>query len=255
MILSKSYKEIMDKIYVDDAMKQRILQNIEKEQEKQAEQEDIKDSTESNNRQNISGNRIFSYKRFSVCAAAILLIFCFASHFGIAGISAIFNSGGTYQNNMASDNEQDLVSEEDTGTMSMMDTVPGVTQYSSAKELSEKIGFTISDLPSSLIPFKISETIYSDYGDGLAEIEYDGEKQQNVVYRKQSKPNEEDISGDYTGYNDVITVKIQSVTVHLNGNQGQYNLATWSKGNYSYSLSFSDEITEKNFKKILERII
>ena len=32
MILSKSYKEVINKIHVDDAMKQRILQNIEQEQ-------------------------------------------------------------------------------------------------------------------------------------------------------------------------------------------------------------------------------
>lgn len=259
MILSKSYKEIMDKIYVDDAMKQRILQNIEQAQAEQTEQTgktDIKagDSSDSDNRQDIFHHRVFSYKRLSVCAAAILLIFCFTSYFGISGISTIFNTGGTHQSNVASDNKKDSETEENTGMMSM-DTVPGINQYSSAKELSEEMGFTISDIPSSLIPFKITETVYSDYGDGLAEIEYNGGKKQNVVYRKQSLPNEEDISGDYTGYSDVITVKIQSINVRLSGEQGKYNLATWSKGNYSYSLDFSDELTEKNFKTILKSIM
>lgn len=295
--MSKSYKEIMDKIYVDDAMKQRILQKVEQEQKKQrilqntekeqkkqgipqnTKQEqrkqgipqntDQKDSSTGNSRKQ-GMSHYFHYKKLSVCVAAAVLIFCLTSYFGVL---TILQPGRIHQHNMASDNKKDSLSaadkkdensnnissddantedelnageESDTGSISM-DAIPEISQYSSAKELSQKIGFTISDIPSSLIPFKVSERTYYDCGDGLAEIQYYSDTAQSVVYRKQSVPNS-DISGDYTEYSDVITVKVQSMDICLKGEKGKYNLATWSKGKYSYSLYLSDGITEKEFK-------
>ena len=125
------------------------------------------------------------------------------------------------------------------------------TEYSSAKELSENIGFQIKDIPTKILPYKISEKQYYNYGDGLAEIQYVSEKAQYIVYRKQSISNA-DISGDYSEYSDIATVKIRSFDIRLKGEKGKYNLATWSKGSYSYSLYFSDAITEKNFQNILK---
>lgn len=325
MILSKSYKEIMDKIYVDDAMKQRILQNIEQELKEQRisqnieqeskeqrifqnmeqgskeqgiaqnmeqeskeqriaqnmEQEPKEQRTTQNIEQDkyfIGKNRkkhIFHYKKISVYAAAILLIFCFTSYFGM---STILHTNGVNQHNVASNNKKDSKSvnadakdtdsnqlnsdtidtedeantdaESDTGTLST-EAAHGIDQYSSAKELSQKVGFNISDIPSSLIPFKISEKIYSDCGDGLAEIQYYSDKADNVIYHKQTVANA-DISGDYTEYSKITTIKIRSTNICLKGEKNKYNLATWSKGNYSYSLYFSEAITEKKFQNILK---
>lgn len=334
MILSKSYKEIMDKIYVDDAMKQRILQNIEQELKEQRisqnmeqepkeqrifqnmEQESKEQRTTQNIEQkpkeqratqNIEQNKyfigknrkkhIFHYKKISVYAAAILLIFCFTSYFGM---STILHTNGVNQHSVASNNKKDSKSanadakdtesnsanpttknidsesantrdtdsnqlnsdtidtedeantaaESDTGTLSA-EAAYGIDQYSSAKELSQKVGFTISDIPSSLIPFKISEKIYSDCGDGLAEIQYYSDKADNVIYHKQTVANA-DISGDYTEYSKITTIKIRSTNICLKGENNKYNLATWSKGNYSYSLYFSEAITEKKFQNILK---
>lgn len=292
MILSKSYKEIMDKIYVDDAMKQRILQNIEREQiEKQIpeniEQKQTEFFTSNSEKKHIF--HYFHYRKMPVCAA-ILLIFCFASYFGV---STILHTGEANQHNVTSDNKKDSLSanvdtkdtdsksanadtkdtdsnqlnsdtintedeanmgeDSDMGNPSM-EAAYGINQYSSAKKLSQKVGFNISDIPSSLIPFKISEKIYSDCGDGLAEIQYYSDKADNVVYRKQTVTNA-DVSGDYTEYSDTITVQVQSTDVCLKGEQDGYNLATWSKGDYSYSLYFLNGISEKTFENILKNII
>ena len=54
MILSKSYKEVINKIHVDDAMKQRILQNIEQEQR----------SSSKDNRGEKNIFHYFQYKKF-----------------------------------------------------------------------------------------------------------------------------------------------------------------------------------------------
>ena len=261
MILSKSYKEVINKIHVDDAMKQRILQNIEQEQR----------SSSKDNRGEKNIFHYFQYKKLSVCAAVVVLLLCCVFYFGT---STILQPDTANQHNLASANKKDSLSaradrkeadsddvssdaanaedefntgEESDAGSEFMDMLPDMNQYSSATELSRKIGFTISDIPSSLIPFKISERTYSDYGDGLAEIQYFSDTEQSITYRKQSISNA-DISGDYTKYSDVITVRIQSVTVCLKGKKGKYNLAIWSKGKYSYSLYFSNGITEKEFK-------
>ena len=339
MILSKSYKEIMEKIYVDDAMKQRILQNIEQEPKEQRipqnieqklkeqrttqnmeqelkeqrttqnmeqelkeqrttqniEQEQNKYFTDKNGKKHIF--HYFYYRKISVYAAAILIIFCFTSYFGM---SAILHTNGVDQHKVASDNKKDstlentdakdtdsksanantknidsesantsdtdsdqlnsdtmdaedeanTAAESDTETLSTKVT-HGINQYSSAKELSQKVGFTISDIPSSLIPFKISEKIYADCGDGLAEIQYYSDKADNVIYHKQTAANA-DVSGDYTEYSKITTIRVRSTNICLKGENNKYNLATWSKGNYSYSLYFSEAITEKAFQNILK---
>ena len=64
----------------------------------------------------------------------------------------------------------------------------------------------------------------------------------------------DDNSGDYNSYSTVkvITVNMDSVT--LKGNDGNYNLAVWSKGEYSYSLRFTETVTEEAVKQIVEEI-
>ena len=178
MILSKSYKEVINKIHVDDAMKQRILQNIEQEQR----------SSSKDNRGEKNIFHYFQYKKLSVCAAVVVLLLCCVFYFGT---STILQPDTANQHNLASANKKDSLSaradrkeadsddvssdaanaedefntgEESDAGSEFMDMLPDMNQYSSAKELSKKIGFTISDIPSSLIPFKISERTYSDYG-------------------------------------------------------------------------------------------
>ena len=69
MILSKSYKEVINKIHVDDAMKQRILQNIEQEQR----------SSSKDNRGEKNIFHYFQYKKLSVCAAVVVCCFAVSS--------------------------------------------------------------------------------------------------------------------------------------------------------------------------------
>ena len=294
----------MEKIYVDDAMKQRILQNIEQEPKEQRttqnieqepkeqripqnieqepkeqrilqniEQEQNKYFTDKNGKKHIF--HYFQYKKLSVCAAVVVLLLCCVFYFGT---STILQPDTANQHNLASANKKDSLSaradrkeadsddvssdaanaedefntgEESDAGSEFMDMLPDMNQYSSAKELSRKIGFTISDIPSSLIPFKISERTYSDYGDGLAEIQYYNDKADNVIYHKQTAANA-DVSGDYTEYSKITTIRVRSTNICLKGENDKYNLATWSKGNYSYSLYFSEAITEKAFQNILK---
>ena len=120
--------------------------------------------------------------------------------------------------------EANTAAESETETL-CTEAAHGINQYSSAKELSQKVGFTISDISSSLIPFKISEKIYADCGDGLAEIQYYSDKVDNVIYHKQTAANA-NVSGDYTEYSKITTIRVCSINICLKGENNKYNLAT-----------------------------
>lgn len=107
-------------------------------------------------------------------------------------------------------------------------------QVSSRKELSKLVGFPVAEAGS--LPFEIKESSYYAYQQEMAEIVYKGDRQQAVF--RMSIGNE-DNSGDYTVYEDEIELETGGMTVHLKGADGQYVLAVWSDGQYSYSLSLS----------------
>ena len=128
-------------------------------------------------------------------------------------------------------------------------TAPVLLNAASAMELSEMVGFGVADIPSLMSAS--DKTTYMALGKELAEIKYNSDSQ-TVTFRKSAKM--DDNSGDYNSYSTVkvITVNMDSVT--LKGNDGNYNLAVWSKGEYSYSLHFTETVTEEAVKQIVEEI-
>ena len=144
--MSKSYKEVINKIHVDDAMKQRILQNIEQEQR----------SSSKDNRGEKNIFHYFQYKKLSVCAAVVVLLLCCVFYFGT---SIILQPDTANQHNLASANKKDSLSaradrkeadsddvssdaanaedefntgEESDAGSEFMDMLPDMNQYSSA---------------------------------------------------------------------------------------------------------------------------
>lgn len=85
----------------------------------------------------------------------------------------------------------------------------------------------------------------------LAEIDYTGEGK-TACYRKAAGT--EDCSGDYNVYTDVTEFEAGSITVTLKGDAGQYTLAIWTDGSYSYSLSLSDGLSLSDWQALLNSI-
>lgn len=117
--------------------------------------------------------------------------------------------------------------------------VPNIVSYSSAQELSDAIGFSISDL--SYLPFEIKTSTYLSHWGELAEIRYaNGEK--TAVYRKSA--GDADNSGDFSSYTSITALELTPFTAALKGNAEGYQLAVWSDGEFSYSIKLSFEISE-----------
>ena len=252
--MSKSYDEIMEKIYMSGEAHERILSNV------------IKECSE---RPSGSTHILRMQKPVRYLAAAAAVLVCVIAvpviyhlqnvavkqeYDNTAGISGT-NRATTAENSDGTD--EAVMSDESAETESASEDAAvanGIVECVSAEEVSDKVGFSIYDLKKENLPFKVNSTAYYSYWDYLAEIEYDGANGEYATYRMQA--GDEDPSGDYNEYSlqDTITLKNKNIQVSLKGNDTSYNLAVWTYEGYSYSLYVSEGIPESEFQDILSEM-
>ena len=121
-----------------------------------------------------------------------------------------------------------------------IDTAWGSTQYSNADALSRASGIPIKEL--SYLPFKPTTILYQDYKNNLVEITYSDDSQ-SITYRVSK--GKTDNSGDYNEYKNVYTKTMQGMTVTLKGEAQHIYLILFEHKGYSYSISSSNGLTEK----------
>ena len=214
------YEEIMDKVYMTENMQERILKKIR------------------NTTVSFQANAVKKRKRERLAA-----IFCLSAAACIAVIARyqikpLRISNQAVQSRTAGYQESDR-----------MQAIWNVTECSSVKELSDKVGFAVSEIDAETLPFAVKEISYLAYPDMLAEVNYRGSKGEEVSYREGIGSG--DISGDYNSYQQTQTIDIQNVEIVLKGEQGIYRLAIWQKDGYAYSLSISEGADERVWTKIL----
>lgn len=217
--MSKSYNEIMNKIEIDDEMRKRVLRNIEKA--------DIPEKPKIN----------VIYRRIISMAACLALI--------IAGAFVYKNMSDSTITEPPSESETVQSMDKETASTEVTDEMVGtfgITECASAEELSEKLGFPVSDL--KYLPFEGYKVEYSLYFGEFAQIDYINGSE-IVSYRKIK--GDEDISGDYNVYDDVKEITAGGVSVTVKGNGGIYYIAVWQKDGYSYSISDYSGLSEQAF--------
>ena len=123
-----------------------------------------------------------------------------------------------------------------------------IVELDSAAALSAAVGFEVNDID---LPFTPEQTEYISYWHELAEIDYTGEGK-TACYRKAAGT--EDCSGDYNVYTDVTEFEESGMTVMLKGDAGQYTLAIWTDGSYSYSISLSDGLRLSDWQALMNSI-
>lgn len=122
---------------------------------------------------------------------------------------------------------------------------PGGGNYNSLGELSAAMGFDVKN--AEYVPFDVNQTIYSDYGFGLAEVNYIG-NENSLTLRMANDSG--DVSGNYNSFTTVKTVG----SVTLKGNDGSYSLALWENKGYSYSVDLLQGVDEKTLIKIVNSV-
>ena len=213
----QKYDEIMEKIEVTDEMKNRILAEIEK-----------------------AG--IAPEKKTVVSMRLMRRILPVAA---CAGIFAVAIAVPQIRQNMQQKPGGQTPGQEKPD----VEGIYAPQEVSSAKELSDTVGFSIKDIPS--LKKQAEETVYVAY-DNLAEISYawDG---QEICFRKSE--GKEDNSGDYNSYTKEKIIVVGNNSVTLKGEtEDEILLATWSDGTYSYSLRLSKALKKADILGLIDEI-
>lgn len=171
-----------------------------------------------------------------VCGVVLTGV-CMAS-LAACGSSANNASGSAAKNTESSEQKSAENSSESSGGEQIADPF---TVYDSLEKAEKAAGFDISlpDAPDgySVITYRVDsdgkllEVIYSDKA-----TEEEGFKE---AYRVRKAPSDvENISGDYNEYSNTATEDISGNSVTLKGDGDNISLATWTTGDYTYSVSF-----------------
>lgn len=210
------YNEIMNKVSIDDEMRERVLRNIE--------------NTDIPEKPKLS----VTYRRIIPIAACLVLV--------IAGGILYGNMSDAGITEQPAESETAVPDEGFAGSF-------GIESCSSAEELSDKLGFPVSDIKH--LPFEEYTAEYSLYFGEFAQIDYTSGSEV-ISYRKIK--GDEDISGDHNVYDDVIEITAGGVPVTVRGNGGIYYVAVWQKDGYSYSISDYDGLSEQVFADMIDGI-
>ncbi len=203
------YNELMNQVVVTDEMKSRVLANL--------------DSSTLEEKPHIMPWH--SYKKYVAIAASLVVLL--VSAIAVPRILGMVHS------------HKPIV----------LSPTNGNTKLDTASQLSQAVGFSITDIAS--LPFEVKQTTYTSYLGELAEISYVGENQA-LTYRKSL--GKEDNSGDYNVYTETRVASIDSKTITLKGNDGNYSLVVWTDGQYSYSLRADTGISEDELLGLINGI-
>ena len=166
-------------------------------------------------------------------------------------LAACGNSGSpSADKGQSAASSQSADNSQSTNNSQSADNTPSVqmpnpfTEYASMDEAEKAAGFSLT-VPETMEPYSGRTIRVMDGEDGFSMIE--------VIYRKETENGEtddddeirirkaagnEDISGDYIDYAEHSTVTIDNIPVSINGENGKIKLATWCRGDYTYSMGF-----------------
>lgn len=209
----------MDRIKVTEEMRERILDNIA-------------DMDIEPDRKSVNWSALARHVSIAACVVAALCLAIALPRF----LKADSTEGSDTMTEASSRADDDDVQ-----------TIPDIVQCASAAEMSEKLGFVVTDISS--IPFKADTVEYYSYWGYMAEITYTADDN-SVTYRKAKADG--DISGDYSVYPNEKIEQIGDVTVTLKGEGGQYVFAVWQDGDFAYSLYIEKGVDYETFALMIE---
>lgn len=122
-----------------------------------------------------------------------------------------------------------------------------VMECASIDELSRALGFAVR-APSEL-PFEPEQTTYNNMFGKFAQIDYRAGDASLCV---RMAPGTEDISGDYNAYAKEETVELDGQSVLLKGDGSAVSLATWTDGEYAYSISAEPAVSREEMLRMAE---
>ena len=124
-------------------------------------------------------------------------------------------------------------------------------KYDNVEKLSDAFGVKLTDLQD--LPFTVDNSSYSIMFDEFAQIDYYGKNDADCCSIRVGK-DKRDISGDYNAYSIIKSVKCNSKTVTLKGNENKIYLAYWVSDGRFYSVSVQMGVDEDGILDIIRQI-
>ena len=205
MILGEKYEEIMDRVVVTDAMRQRILRNIQN----------------ANLQPRAKVIHFPHWQRYAAAAAcfSVLLI-------GALTVPTLLHPLQGNPAVSAPDENAPVV-----GTQE-------IVECRSADELSKEVGFPVSD--RTVLPFTPTSTSYISLFGKIAEINYTGADGQSATCRKSLGTDNN--SGIYDFFPSTEQLTVGRINATVKGDGTQYTIAEWTDGTYAYSIALSSGV-------------
>lgn len=181
-------------------------------------------------------------------------LYSWVKYAGIAACAALVLGIGVF---VVKQNVNLVDSPSQTGTETTQPASSDLTQivnpcieYAAIEEAEKAVGFDI-EIPDSYGFF--SERSYAVLFGEMIEVRYlDADGNTGLCIRKASGT--EDISGDYSAYENVSEIEVGGCSVTLKGNEDKYSLAVWSFGDYSYAVSADFGASEDELTEIIKEI-
>lgn len=89
--------------------------------------------------------------------------------------------------------------------------------------------------------------------DSLIQISYTN-GDERILYRTKKNPENDDISGDYSTYEQEATESVNGVSAILKSNDNLCHTALWHDGDFAYSLYSSGGLECEEMLKIIENV-
>lgn len=111
------------------------------------------------------------------------------------------------------------------------------TEYEGLDEALNKLEFDNTSLPEEIDGKQISDVSVMSGENPILQVVY-----KDIIVRKAKGT--DDISGDYSEYNNVIALETNDYSYTTKGNDDVINTLIWTDGEYTYSVSSVDGLTD-----------
>ncbi len=230
--MQNKYQQVMDRIEVDQEMKQRVLANVQKEVGKKNPEKKIVP--------------IRMWRRYAGIAAAAVVVLIGA---GVYQNMKVVEEAGKEE---VVETANDSIPGDDTGVL----ISSGFIDAATLQEAEELAGFAL-EAPESVEGFAEKRISVLDLDTKMIQVIYYNEgTDADVMIRKENfgPDGAMDITGDYNTYSEETTTEVNGQEITIRSENGAAYNAIWNDGEYNYSISASEGISLEFMKELLAQV-
>lgn len=131
-----------------------------------------------------------------------------------------------------------------------MTVVSPITTVDTVEALADLVGFPMDALVD--LPFEPETVTYTVIQGTMAQSSYQRGEQTAILRKARGTV---DPSGDYSSYEQVISLELEGVTGELRGNENHFTVAWWTDGTYAWSLSLSEPTAQSTWETLIETLL